>query len=67
MKEKINEIEDYWNKRSGGFSEAIREELHTEPGEKWQSIFREYLPDGCQVLDDGAGAGFFTVSTLLHF
>ena len=61
MKEKINEIEDYWNKRSGGFSEAIREELLTEPGEKWQSIFREYLPDGCQVLDDGAGAGFFTV------
>ena len=59
----IEEIKDYWNLRAQGFSDAVDEELATESGREWAAYFKEVIPAGAAVLDDGMGPGFF--STLL--
>lgn len=61
MSKILEGIQKYWDARSGGFSDASLEELETEPGMRWKRIFGETLDKGNKVLDDGAGAGFFTV------
>ena len=61
MSDHLKEIGAYWDARSSGFSDASLEELETEPARRWTRIFMDNLPEGCAVLDDGAGAGFFTV------
>lgn len=67
--EHIEEIKDYWNQRANGFSLAVDEELKTEAGARWKTIFQEYIKkEHAKVLDDGTGAGFFPVilSSLGH-
>ena len=60
MAELLKNIQSYWDMRAGGFSDASMEERKTEPGERWENIFKNSLKTGCHVLDDGCGAGFFT-------
>ena len=60
MAELLKDIQTYWDMRAGGFSDASMEERKTEPGKRWENIFRNSLEEGCTVLDDGCGAGFFT-------
>ena len=60
MAELLKDIQTYWDMRAGGFSDASMEERKTEPGKHWENIFRNSLEEGCTVLDDGCGAGFFT-------
>lgn len=65
----LKEVKDYWNLRSHGFSDAINEELNSHLGEAWKERFRTILGDDpVEVLDDGAGAGFFSMilSSLGH-
>lgn len=58
----IEEIKDYWNMRANGFSMAVEEELKTESRKEWEQIFRENIEkENADVLDDGTGAGFFSV------
>lgn len=60
--DQLKHIQEYWDARSKGFSDASREELASVPGERWKTIFETYLPPaGSRVLDCGAGAGFFTL------
>ena len=61
LKDRLKDIQTYWDARSEGFSDSSQEELASEPGEWWKDFFRNTLKPGCSVLDDGAGAGFFTV------
>ena len=57
----LEEIRDFWNLRSHGFSDAVKEELDGGPGKVWTDLFREKLGDEpLDVLDDGAGPGFFS-------
>ena len=58
----LKAIQSYWDARSRGFSDAVEEELHTEPGERWRALFKRELPaPPARVLDCGTGAGFFAV------
>ena len=60
------EIQEYWNARSGDFSEISREELESPEAGQWIEYFSGILPHpeegkAVRVLDCGAGAGFYTV------
>ena len=55
-------VKDYWDRRSHGFSDAVIEELDSYKGEEWREFFRAELgEEPLKILDDGAGAGFFTM------
>lgn len=60
------EIQEYWNARSGDFSEISREELESPEAGQWIEYFSGILPHpeegkAVRVLDCGAAAGFYTV------
>ena len=58
----LKEVQNYWDLRSHGFSDAINEEADSALGEKWKEYFREILGEvPLEILDDGAGAGFFSI------
>ena len=58
----LKEVQHYWNLRSHGFSDAINEEIDSSLGENYRVFFRNELGKGpLEILDDGAGAGYFTV------
>ena len=58
----LNEIQEYWNARSNGFSSASVEELETESGEWWRGYFKQKIStESAEILDCGTGAGFFAV------
>ena len=58
----LKEIKDYWDQRSHGFSDAINEELGSRLGEEYKERFKILFGDDpLDILDDGAGAGFFTM------
>ena len=40
MAELLKNIQSYWDMRAGGFSDASMEERKTEPGERWENIFK---------------------------
>lgn len=55
-------ITNYWTKRSSGFKEQRKAELHDPIAERWQEEIEKYLPQGnLRILDVGCGAGFFTI------
>ena len=45
MAELLKNIQSYWDMRAGGFSDASMEERKTEPGERWENIFKNYRDD----------------------
>ena len=58
----LKEVGDYWDQRSEGFSDAINEEADSYVGEEWAERFKKALgDDSLEILDDGAGAGFFSI------
>ena len=59
---KLDKIEEYWNKRSEGFSKGILDELRDDY-DKWEEKLEKLTEDavGKKVLDIGCGPGFFTV------
>lgn len=65
----LKDVKDYWDKRSHGFSDAINEEADSHLGEEYKERFRKLFGEKpLEILDDGAGAGFFTIllSSLGH-
>ena len=55
-------ITNYWTKRSSGFKEQRKAELHDPIAQRWQKEIEKYLPKGkLKILDVGRGAGFFTI------
>ena len=55
-------ITNYWTKRSSGFKEQRKAELHAPIAERWKEEIEKYLPQGkLRILDVGCGAGFFTI------
>ncbi len=65
----LKDVKDYWDKRSHGFSDAINEEADSHLGEEYRERFRKLFGEkSLEILDDGAGAGFFTIllSSLGH-
>lgn len=55
-------VQDYWDQRSEGFSDAISEEIDSHFGEEWTERFKKALgEEPLDVLDDGAGPGFFSM------
>lgn len=58
----LKQVGEYWDLRSHGFSDAINEELDSHLGEAWKKRFADMFDKGpLDVLDDGAGAGFFSM------
>ena len=58
----LKEVQAYWDLRSHGFSDAINEEAESILGQEWTDYFRETLGENpLEILDDGAGAGFFSI------
>ena len=58
----LAQVQDYWNQRSHGFSDAINEELDSQLGKEWIDRFSELFgEEPMDILDDGAGAGFFSM------
>lgn len=56
-------IVSYWSKRSAGFLEQKRRELHNPIADRWVTQLNRYLPEKHEgkVLDVGCGAGFFSI------
>ena len=55
-------ITNYWTKRSSGFKEQRKSELHHAIANRWAEEISRYLPQGkLRILDVGCGAGFFTI------
>lgn len=57
-----DDIEDYWNLRSNGFSSAVREEMEVD-GDSISGRLTELLrlEKGSKVLDVGCGPGLFSM------
>ena len=56
------QIEAYWDERSGDFSRLRLKELSGPCGEAWSKVLAEKLPAGTlKVLDVGTGAGFLAI------
>ena len=65
----LKDVQNYWDLRSHGFSDAINEELDSSMAEQWKDYFSTlFSGKPLTILDDGAGAGFFSVllSSLGH-
>jgi ubiquinone/menaquinone biosynthesis C-methylase UbiE len=60
---RLNEqIEAYWDERSGDFSRLRLKELSGPCGAAWSKMLAEKLPAGAlRVLDVGTGAGFLAI------
>jgi len=58
-----NQIEAYWDERSGDFSKLRQKELKGPCAVAWQAYLMEKIGRKkiLQILDIGTGAGFFTV------
>lgn len=57
-------IAGYWKKRSAGFQQQRRAELHSSMADRWQMELKKYLPiqdRKIKILDVGCGSGFFTI------
>lgn len=56
-------ITSYWTKRSAGFLEQRRAELHSRLTKRWLTEITAYLPKQkrLKVLDVGCGTGFFSI------
>ena len=58
----LKQVGDYWDLRSHGFSDAINEEFDSHLGGEWKKRFSDLFGEGpLNILDDGAGAGFFSM------
>lgn len=56
------EITNYWTKRSEGFLEQRRQELHSPLAQRFDGLLRRQLPgEHLRILDVGCGTGFFTI------
>ena len=61
-KDHLAQVQEYWDRRSHGFSDAINEELDSQLGKAWIDRFSELFgEEPLDILDDGAGAGFFSM------
>ncbi len=60
---KLEEIKQYWNLRSQGYSEHNREELDDENRIRWINTIMRYAPEQerLHILDIGCGPGFFSI------
>lgn len=56
-------ITGYWQKRSAGFANLRKAELHSEKQLLWQQEITRHLPQNrrLNILDIGCGAGFFGI------
>lgn len=56
-------ITGYWQKRSTGFANLRKAELHSEKQLLWQQEITRHLPQNrsLKILDIGCGAGFFGI------
>lgn len=58
----LKDVKDYWDSRSHGFSDAVIEELSSYRGGQWKQFFLDSLGEKpLDILDDGAGPGFFSI------
>ena len=62
-KETKERVISYWAKRSDGFLEQRRAELHSVLAKRWMEELGKYLPKEkmLNILDVGCGAGFFSI------
>ncbi|MCI9576638.1 MAG: class I SAM-dependent methyltransferase [Clostridiales bacterium] len=60
---KLEEIAQYWDERSRGYSEHNWEELDDENRIRWVNTIMRYAPEQerLSVLDIGCGPGFFSI------
>ena len=59
--ERIEDSRDYWNHRARTFALDTDEEIAGGGDKKWEKLFGEMIPEGAEVLDDGAGPGLFSL------
>ena len=60
--EYLDQVKDYWNLRSNGFSSAINEEYDSDLGTKTREDFIKLFGEKpLNILDDGAGPGYYSM------
>ncbi len=58
----LKQVQEYWDLRSHGFSDAINEEFDSRLGQVWKEEFHTLFGNRpLEILDDGAGAGYFSM------
>lgn len=62
----LEEVEEYWNNRSEGYSETNLAELESYKSQIWKDLINKYKPlvsnRPLKVLDIGTGPGFFAIT-----
>lgn len=61
--ELLHEVESYWSKRTGGYTDVIQKELHNSQKDAWLRVLTQKFPlvdkSEIKILDVGTGPGFF--------
>lgn len=59
----LHEIEQYWTRRAGSYSEVVQYEMTHENEANWMRVIEENLPQNrdVKILDIGTGPGFFAI------
>ena len=59
----LHEIEQYWTRRAGSYSEVVQYEMTHENEANWMRVIEENLPKNrdVKILDIGTGPGFFAI------